>query len=126
MEIEVFTICDYAQDNGGKMTIVGTFDVINASTIPFLHPCFVALRLRFQKSEAGHHKVVMKLSDKDSKELANVAAEFDIGLPRVGDHSTANLPIPMNIKFETDGKFKFELLVDGTFAAWLEFYVAKI
>ena len=30
MEIEIFTLADFAQDNNSKLTIVGTFDSINA------------------------------------------------------------------------------------------------
>ena len=30
MEIEIFTLCDFAQDNSGKLTVVGTFDGINS------------------------------------------------------------------------------------------------
>ena len=34
METEIFTLCDFAQDAGGKLTIVGTFDQISSANFP--------------------------------------------------------------------------------------------
>jgi hypothetical protein len=38
MKIELFTFCDFAQENGGKLTIVGTFDTIVSRNFPCVHP----------------------------------------------------------------------------------------
>jgi hypothetical protein len=46
MEIEIFTLCDFAQDNSGKLTVVGTFDGIHSKQFPFVQANFsVACRL---------------------------------------------------------------------------------
>ena len=34
MEIEIFTLCDYAQDMKGKLVLVGTFDTIFPKQYP--------------------------------------------------------------------------------------------
>ena len=53
MEIEIFTLADFAQDNNSKLTIVGTFDSIHAKEFPTQHPaCSIACRLRFAAKEA--------------------------------------------------------------------------
>jgi len=70
MEIEVFTLCDFAQDNGGKLTIVGTFDSIGTKKIPATHPsCSLATRLRFSEKETGDHTFKFRLIDAERKEL---------------------------------------------------------
>jgi len=35
MEIEIFTLCDFAQDNSSKLTVVGTFDSIQSRQFPY-------------------------------------------------------------------------------------------
>ena len=70
MEIEIFTLCDFAQDNQSKLTIVGTFDSINAKQFPTQHPaCSIACRLRFSSKEAGEHTFKLRLIDSDGKEI---------------------------------------------------------
>lgn len=54
MEIEIFSLADFAQDNQSKLTVVGTFDSINALQFPVQHSsCSIACRLRFAAKEAG-------------------------------------------------------------------------
>jgi len=54
MEIEIFTLCDFAQDNNSKLTVVGTFDAIYSKQFPFVQQSFsVACRLRFSEKEVG-------------------------------------------------------------------------
>lgn len=35
MKIQIFTLCDYAQSNAGKLTIVGIFNQIFADSFPY-------------------------------------------------------------------------------------------
>jgi len=42
MEIEIFTLCDFAQDNNSKLTVVGTFDSIHSKQFPFVQQNFYA------------------------------------------------------------------------------------
>ncbi|MEI2737350.1 MAG: hypothetical protein V9F01_01030 [Chitinophagaceae bacterium] len=69
MEIEIFTLADFAQDNNSKLTIVGTFDSINAKQFPVSHPvCAIACRLRFAAKETGSHDFKLRLIDAAGKE----------------------------------------------------------
>ena len=64
MEIEIFTLADFAQDNQSKLTIVGTFDAIHSKQFPVTHPsCTIACRLRFAAKEAGSHDFKLRLID---------------------------------------------------------------
>ena len=45
MEVELFALCDYAVNNGGKLTIVGTFDTLTAPKFPWRAYFGVAVKL---------------------------------------------------------------------------------
>ena len=111
MEIEIFTLCDYAQDMKGKFVIVGTFDTIFPKQYPCNHPsCCIALRLRFSEDEQGEHKLELRLIDQKGL----------VKTPIKGHHSTVNFSLQFNqLKFETPGKYAFELYIDDDWRSGL-------
>ena len=38
MKVELFALCDFASDYGGKLTVVGIFDSIFTKQMPAVHP----------------------------------------------------------------------------------------
>ncbi|MDZ4860151.1 MAG: hypothetical protein SGI88_14325 [Candidatus Hydrogenedentes bacterium] len=80
MDVEIFTLCDFAQNNGGKLVLVGPFDVILSAKAPHVHhACSVALRLRFQKSEEGKHELKLNILDLDGTRIVNeLSGELDV------------------------------------------------
>ncbi|WP_304224395.1 hypothetical protein [Gracilinema caldarium] len=66
MKVELYTLCDFAQENNGKLTIVGTFDTIVAKVFPMTHQSFaLAVRLRFDIWELGLHSFKIEARDLD-------------------------------------------------------------
>src|SRR5215510_14466335 len=64
MKMELFTFCDFAQENGGKLTIVGTFDTIISRNFPCIHPQLsVVIRLRFDMWEFSDHTFRIETRD---------------------------------------------------------------
>ena len=54
MRVEVFSLCDAATTDGGKLNLLGAFDAIWVKTMPVVHAqCAIALRVRFSRSERG-------------------------------------------------------------------------
>jgi hypothetical protein len=54
MNVELFELCDYAQDVLAKFTIVSTFSTISPPPVPFALPqCSVVARIRFSLREVG-------------------------------------------------------------------------
>ena len=116
MEIEIFTLCDFAQDNNSKLTIVGTFDSINAKQFPVQHPvCAVACRLRFSNKEAGDHEFKLRLIDITGKELIQpIQGNINIPVPANGHIVSINLVVNFNqLQFAKAGRYAFELHIDG-------------
>ena len=49
MQVEMFSLCDAAAVEGGKLNILGAFDMIAAPKMPVVHPhCTVMFRFTFQ------------------------------------------------------------------------------
>ncbi len=127
MEIEIFTLCDHAQDFNGKLVIVGTFDSISSSAYPFTHAaCSLAGRLRFSEKESGVHEFKIKLIDEDGIELYP-AIEGNIDVSKsVANYSTINFAINLgNLEFKKAGKYAIELYIDNEWQKGLPINVIK-
>jgi hypothetical protein len=126
MEIEIFTLCDFAQDNNSKLTVVGTFDSIHAKQFPAQHPaCTVACRLRFSDKEAGDHDFKLRMIDAAGKETIQ-PIEGNINIPAAanGRVVTINLVINFNqLQFTKPGRYSFELYIDGEWKSGLPLFL---
>lgn len=126
MEIEIFTLCDFAQDNHSKLTIVGTFDSINSKQFPAQHPaCTIACRLRFSPKEADTHDFKLRLIDADGNEtITPVEGNINIAAPSNDRHITINLVINFNqLQFAKAGRYSFELYIDGDWKSGLPLFL---
>lgn len=129
MEIEIFTLCDFAQDNAGKLTVVGTFDGIHSKQFPFTQPNFsVACRLRFSEKETGSHDMRLRFIDGNGKELLQpIEGQMNIPAPGNGQYSTINLVFNLNqVKFEKAGRYAFELYIDGEWTSGLPLFLNQV
>ncbi len=129
MEIEIFTLCDFAQDNNSKLTIVGTFDSINAKQFPVQHPaCTVACRLRFSAKEAGNHDFKLRFIDADAKELIQpITGNINIPVPSNGQFASLNFVFNFNqLQFTKTGRFSFELYIDGDWKSGLPLFLNQV
>jgi len=126
MEIEIFTLCDFAQDNNSKLTIVGTFDSINARQFPVQHPaCAVACRLRFAAKEAGEHDFKLRMIDSTGKEsIQPIQGNINIPIPPNGQVVSINLVINFNqLQFAQAGRYSFELYIDSDWKSGLPLFL---
>ena len=129
METEIFTLCDFAQDNSGKLTVVGTFDGIHAKQFPFVQPAFyVALRLRFSVKETGEHEIKLRLIDAEGKEVIKpIQGQLNINAPNNGQYSAINMVFNFSqMKFEKPGRYSFELYMDDNWTSGLPLFINKI
>jgi hypothetical protein len=80
MKVEIFTFCDFSQDNAGKLTIVGSLDTILAKNFPTVHPVLsIAARVRFSVQERGAHVFRLTFTDLEGEEaLPPIQAEIRI------------------------------------------------
>ena len=112
MEIEIFTLCDFAQDNSGKLTVVGTFDGIHSKQFPFVQANFsVACRLRFSEKEVGEHHMRLRLIDMDGKEIIQpIQGNMNIPKPQNGQYSAINLVFNLSTNLTEQNRNYFDTL----------------
>ena len=114
MKIEMFTFCDYAQENGGKLTIVGTFDTIISHNFPCVHSQLsVVIRIRFDIWEFGNHSFRIETMDLNGEmSLETISGSLEV--KSAGNATTVShlLFTITNLHFETSGVINFILYVD--------------
>ena len=129
MEIEIFTLCDFAQDNHSKLTVVGTFDSIHSKQFPFVQANFsVACRLRFSEKETGQHDMRLRFINGSGEELMKpIEGQMNIIKPQNGQYSAANLVFNFNqVKFDKPGRYSFELYIDDEWTSGLPLFINQI
>lgn len=129
METEIFTLCDFAQDSAGKLTIVGTFDQIGSKTFPVMHPaCSLACRLRFSAKEAGVHEFKIRMVDSKGQEvIPSIEGNINVAVPANAQYAAINIVGNLNqLKFEKEGRYSFELYVNGSWVTGLPLNLVKI
>jgi hypothetical protein len=129
MEIEIFTLADFAADYGnGKLVISGTFDSIFSPQFPAVHAsCSLALRIRIANSESGTHTIELRSLGPNGKNFQEpIKGDLDVKKNPNADHSTINFVVNFNnLKFETPGKYAFEFHYDNEFRSGLTLTVVK-
>lgn len=117
MKVEIFKLCDFAQtDSGGKLTIVGIFDVIYAREIPATHGlCALAIEMRFERNEDGLKKIKISFIDADEKSIMP-AIETQLVVRTAPNEVHAKLQAVVLIPQLTIpkfGEYSIELAIDG-------------
>lgn len=128
METEIFTLCDFAQDNQSKLTIVGTFDTIHSASFPSAHAsCSIACRLRFSHKETGEHKFSIQLTDETGRQIIEpVQGVITVRPPVNGQFSAANIVISFNqLKFGKPGRYSFSLFINDQWLTGLPLLLIK-
>jgi hypothetical protein len=127
MHVDIFTLCDFAQECGGKLTVVGAFDTVFARQFPAMHPYMcLAMRLRFYIHEEGTHPIRIEFAGPDGSEVVNpIEGELSVldfaGSSRVV-HSVFNF---VSTPIEREGTIGITLSVDGREALTSPLYVKK-
>jgi hypothetical protein len=123
----LFTFCDFAQENGGKLTIVGTFDTIISRSFPCAHPQLsVVIRLRFDLWEFGNHNFKIETHDLDG-ETCIEAINGNVEVKGVGNASAVSHLVfsISNLHFKNPGLVNFTLFIDNKELGSIPLYVRK-
>ena len=129
MKIEIFSLCDAATDNQGKLNILGTFDQIYAAKIPVVHPaCAIAIRLRFDKMEEGVHRVNLQLVNPDGIPVFR-PMEGEVHPRMAEDVESVAVNLILNfqhIKFDEYADYQINLSIDDVGMAVLPLRVREM
>jgi hypothetical protein len=129
MNIEVFALCDSATDKGGRLSVFGIFDSIDALEFPYIHPqCAIALKLRFQKIEKGKHEIIVHLVDEDGHILLTpLKGTLDVDIhPELPSGAAYFILDIENLKIEKAGVYAINLAIDGRQEGSLQLMINQI
>jgi hypothetical protein len=128
MKIELFTVCDFAADYAGKLSVIGVFDTLFSKETPVTHPYWcVAVKFRFEKIEEGQKRLRLSISDADGRAIVP-AIDMPIvaNVPRDLSSATVNLVLNIGgVKFDRFGEYSIDLAVDGRHEASTPLYVRQ-
>jgi hypothetical protein len=129
MKVEVFALCDFAADYGGKLSVMGVFDTILTRQMPAVHAhCCIAVKLRFEKIEEGTKKLRLSISDDDGR-LLLPPVEIPLHVAMPPDAHTNALQVVANIgglKVEAFGEYSIDLALDGRHEGSIPLFVRPI
>jgi len=126
MKIELFTFCDFAQENSGKLTIIGTFDTIISRSFPCIHPQLsVVIRLRFDLWEFANHQFRIETKDLDGKTVINpiqgIVEAKGVGNATAVSHLVFTIS---NIHLKNSGVVNFTLYIDDKELSSIPLYLS--
>ena len=123
MKVGLFSLCDYAVNNGGKLTIVGSFDSLAAPKFPWRAYFGVAVKMDI----AGEHLAGRNFNMYIYPEGAASNRIFSVKTP-LGSNVADKLVLAGNIKgliFEKPGMYHYVLAVDDEVVMDYGFSVEK-
>lgn len=129
MVVEIFSLCDAATAENGKLNLLGAFDTIWAKQFPVVYPhCTVAIRLRFSALEKGNHRVDVRFIDADGKNILPPAGGgVLVDMSPEQRSASANLILNIqSLRLERPGESSLELSVDGQLAMSLSLVVKQM
>ena len=128
MKVDVFTLCEFAKAERGKMTIVNAFNRIVAKQAPVVYPlCALAAIMRFERIEEGEKHVRVSIIDSDGKPvMPTLQAQINIQLrPNESDATVHFALLIQQIKLPNFGEYSIDLAIDGRQEASTPLYVRE-
>lgn len=125
MQIDIFTLCDYAQNYAGKSFIIGTFNQISSKSFPFVYNSFNVVG-RIGYKTLGIKKLKLEVLDPKG---VDVISPIDWNVD-VGKDNTKIAFVEFNIalnqvQFREPGTYEVKLYCEDEVRV-LTLYVTKI
>lgn len=116
MKIDIICLCDYAQYNNGKMTIVGTLNLINGYSLPARCDMYFVSRLSFEPDEILNDDVILSVQhEKSGNQLVNnhiLLHKSDFKPYDNGRRGVLNMMLNLNgFIFPEEGTYLFTITV---------------
>jgi hypothetical protein len=115
MDLQILTLCDFAEDFGGKLCITGTFDTLRIPDLERQSNTFsIAARVAFDQGEVGRQEFAFGIKDEEGVELVDqMKGAFEIG-ERPSFMGSSNLVLTMNgLRFPRPGIYFVSLSING-------------
>lgn len=122
MKPEILTLCEYASESNGRLTIVDAFDTIIAAKLPWRAYFSIASRIDFSDSKIGCKKISMKIFAKNDH--SKIVFETENLFNRPNDFGKFNMVAGFKgLIFTEPGDYVFTISFDDTVIAECPFKV---
>ena len=111
MKVEISTLCEYASEHQGRLTIVDTFDTISALKFPWRAYFHFAAKINLEDNETDYQKIRMLIveSDGEHRTLFETEGVYD----RFAGAEKMNLVAGFKgIIFNQPGQYCFQVFFD--------------
>ncbi|MFZ4617865.1 MAG: DUF6941 family protein [Rectinemataceae bacterium] len=115
MDVQILTLCDFAEDFGGKLCITGTFDTLRVADFTRAMSGFsIACRVAFDQGEIGRQEFTFGIRDEEGRDLVpEMKGAFEIG-ERKTFLGASNLVLTLNgLRFQSAGIYFVSLSING-------------
>jgi hypothetical protein len=126
LRIELFVLCETAQEFAGRLNLLGTFESIRVPVLPVVIPLLtVAIRLRYWSEEGGAHCCFIRLIDADGHAILDkLCGEFIVDADAPHLSGVTNILVKLqNLCLVSAGEYGMELYLDGNLEASLPLVV---
>ncbi len=112
MKVEISTLCEYASEHMGQLTIVNTFDVISALKFPWRAYFHFAAKINLEYTRNNYQKITMEIIkvDDSQEKLFEVQGAYTKTVNAEKMNLVAGLK---GLIFNYPGEYKFRVLFDG-------------
>ncbi|MCD8312555.1 MAG: hypothetical protein LUC24_00155 [Bacteroidales bacterium] len=111
MKVEIATLCKYASDHNGSLTIVDTFDRLFADKFPFKTDfCFV-FRVNVEGLPVGSHKICLDIADNRNETSKIFGGQYNFAMK----DNIENVNCAANLKglvFDAAGQYDIRVSFD--------------
>lgn len=111
--IEILTLCEYASEHNGHLTIIDTFDAIGAVKFPWRAYFYVAAKINLADCSADYKKISLLIfpTEEPSKMVFETFSKFE----RPKDSDKINIVAGFRgLIFEHVGEYCFRVCLDDT------------
>ncbi len=115
MNIQVAVLCDAANEDNGKLNLLGAFDTIYAPQLPAVHPqCAVALRVTFMSGDEEAHQLKLNFVNADGRSIMpSIEIPVSVVLPEDVHFLTRNFIVNIQqLKFVEAGLYSVDVRLD--------------
>ncbi|MCB1235350.1 MAG: hypothetical protein KDM91_09785 [Verrucomicrobiae bacterium] len=124
MHAEIFTVCDAATVQQGKLNILGSFDTLTFGSFPYRYPAFcIVAKVRFSIDEIGSHTVEVRWMDADGEIVDRYpVAECEVDFTPGRDIWQHVFHLSEK-EFYAPTEYQLQIVVDATLLASIPLYI---
>lgn len=122
MDIELFTLCEYASNTNGALTIVNTLDSFSAPKFPWRVYFGIALKANIISSLNDTSTIAFKIFKDDREDEAIFNTEIPVKDVKGRFTAAGNIK---GLILSSDGKYCFRVSLNGNTVKDYFFYVQK-